>query len=98
MSITGVRENPLQFMRTYDGSLEDPDNQPATIAFGDPELLSTPCRACGCSHVFTAIAPRGQREQPLYPACCACGRERDDLADFYADPPAQPRLFAGLLE
>jgi hypothetical protein len=29
---------------------------------------------------------------PLYPACCRCGRERDDLTEFYADPPLQPRL------
>jgi len=66
--------------------------------FGDPEMTRTPCPACGCSDVFTAIAPPGQREMPLYLACCRCGRERDDLADFYADPPTQPRRFAGFLE
>jgi len=47
---------------------------------------------------FTAVAPPGAREMPLYPACCGCGRERDDLADFYAEPPTQPRHFAGLIE
>ena len=66
--------------------------------FSDPELTWTPCPACGCPEVFTAVAPPGEREQPLYPACCLCGRERDDLAEFYADPPTQPRLSAGLLE
>lgn len=66
-----------------------------TVAFGDPELTWTPCPACGCSHIFTAVALPGQREMPLYPACCRCGRERDDLADFYADPPTQPRRLTG---
>jgi hypothetical protein len=50
--------------------------------FGDPELTTTPCPACGCADVFTALAPPGEREMPLYPACCRCGRERDDLAEF----------------
>jgi hypothetical protein len=77
--------------------MDSPENPPRA-GFGDPELLCPPCRACGSSQAFTAVAPRGQREQPLYPACCGCGCERDDLADFYADPPAQPRLFAGSLE
>jgi hypothetical protein len=66
-----------------------------TMAFAEPELISTPCPCCGCSDVFTAVSPPGQREMPLYPACCRCGRERDDLAEFYADPPIQPRSFAG---
>ncbi len=67
------------------------------MSYGDPELeLDPPCPACGSRTIFTAVAPPGQREIPLYPACCQCGRERDDLADFYADPPTQPRLFAGL--
>jgi hypothetical protein len=56
--------------------------------FGDPELTATPCPACGCADVFTAVAARGEREQPLYLRCCQCGRERDDLADYYGDPPA----------
>jgi hypothetical protein len=65
---------------------------------GDPELeLDPPCPACGSRAIFTAVAAPGQREMSLYPACCQCGRERDDLADFYADPPTQPRRFAGLL-
>jgi hypothetical protein len=82
----------LDIMRDHAGAgLEN-------TAFGDAELLSPPCRACGSRQVFIAVAPRGHREQPLYPACCGCGCERDDLADFYADPPAQPRLFAGSLE
>jgi hypothetical protein len=49
-------------------------------------------RLSGCPDAFIAIAPPGTREMPLYPACCGCGRERDDLAAFYADPPMQPRL------
>jgi len=60
--------------------------------FTYPELISTPCPACGCPEIFTGVAPPGEREQPLYPACCQCGRERDDLTDYYADPPRQPRL------
>jgi hypothetical protein len=68
------------------------------MSFGDPEMTRTPCPACGGADVFTAVAPPGQREMPLYLACCRCGRERDDLADFYADPPTQPRRFAGFLE
>ena len=66
---------------------------------GNPELsFEWPCTKCGYSDVFTAVAPPGQREMPQYPACCPCGRERDDLVDFYAEPPTQPRHFAGLLE
>jgi hypothetical protein len=60
--------------------------------YGDPELATTPCPACGCPDIFTAVAPPGAREMPLYPACCRCGRERADLAAFYADPPLEPRL------
>lgn len=55
--------------------------------FGDPELSATPCSACGCPDVFTAVAPPGEREQPLFLRCCQWGRERDDLADYYGDPP-----------
>jgi hypothetical protein len=62
------------------------------MTYGDPELTTTPCPACGCSDIFTASAAPGTREMPLYPACCRCGRERDDLAAFYADPPREPRL------
>jgi hypothetical protein len=66
------------------------------MSYGDPELeLDPSCPACGCRAVFTGVAMPGQREMPFYPACCQCGRERDDLADFYADPPTQPRRFAG---
>jgi hypothetical protein len=60
--------------------------------YGDPELTTMPCLACGCDTIFTASVPPGIREMPLYPACCRCGRERDDLAAFYDDPPMQPRL------
>jgi hypothetical protein len=61
------------------------------MAYGDPELsFERSCPKCGCSDVFTAVAPPGQREMPLYPACCGGGRERNDLADFYAEPPTQP--------
>ena len=63
-----------------------------TLSYGDPELIARPCPACGCADVFTASAPPGTREMPLYPACCRCGQERDDLDAFYADPPTQPRL------
>ena len=62
------------------------------MTYGNPELTTTRCPACGSTHVFTALAPPGERETPLYPACCGCGRERDDLAAFYANPPMQPRL------
>jgi len=69
------------------------------MSYGDPEIEPvTGCPGCGCHAVFTAVAPPGQREMPLYLACCRCGRERDDLDDFYADPPTQPRLFVGFLE
>ena len=52
--------------------------------FGRPEMeFAAPSSACGARQVFTAVAPPGQRESPLYLRCCQCGRERDDLADFY---------------
>jgi hypothetical protein len=63
-----------------------------TMSYGEPEMTSTPCPACGCADIFTAVAPPGAREMPVYPVCCRCGRERDDFAAFYADPPRQPRL------
>jgi hypothetical protein len=68
------------------------------MILSNPELTWTPCPTCGCLDIFTTVAPPGEREQPLYPACCQCGRERDDLAEFYADPPTQPRFCAGFLE
>jgi len=55
------------------------------MRLGDPEMTLTPCPACGCAEVFTAVAPPGEREMPLYPVCCRCRCERDDLADFYAN-------------
>jgi DNA-directed RNA polymerase subunit RPC12/RpoP len=73
------------------------------MTYGDPELeLDPPCPSCGFRAVFTAVAPPGdprlrRDEMPLYPACVRCGRERDDLAGFYADPPTQPQRFAGFL-
>ena len=51
------------------------------MRLGDPEMTLTPCPACGCAEVFTAVAPPGEREMPLYPVCCRCRCERDDLAD-----------------
>ncbi|MGA9314376.1 MAG: hypothetical protein WBV77_07090 [Solirubrobacteraceae bacterium] len=47
--------------------------------FGDPELTCTPCPACGCVDVFTALAPPGERERPTMLRCCWCHRERADL-------------------
>jgi hypothetical protein len=60
------------------------------MSFADPELeqLDPPCPGCGSRAVFTAVALPGQREMPLYPACCHCGCEREDLADYCGDPPA----------
>jgi hypothetical protein len=53
------------------------------MSYGPPEIEhTTPCRACGCSDVFTAVAPPGEREQPVYLRCCDCGQERADL-EFY---------------
>ena len=60
------------------------------MSYGDPELTWTPCLCCGCAELFTAVAPPGAREQPLYLACCGCFRERDDLADWYGDAPTAP--------
>jgi hypothetical protein len=57
------------------------------MAYGDPELTWTPCPACGCPDVFTAVAARGQREMPFYPACCRCGREREGLAGHWQSLP-----------
>jgi hypothetical protein len=53
-----------------------------------PEMeVELPCQACGCHAVFTAVAPPGERANPLYLRCCQCGRERTDLADLYNDLP-----------
>jgi hypothetical protein len=47
---------------------------------GDSELeVEEGCPGCGCRAVFAAVAPPGEREQPVYLKCCRCGRERDDL-------------------
>jgi hypothetical protein len=62
------------------------------MSSGELETTSTPRPSCACAAIFAAVAPSGAREIPLYPVCCRCGRERDDLAAFYADPPRQPRL------
>ncbi len=44
------------------------------MTYGDPELeLDPPCPGSDSRAVFTAVAPPGQREMPLYPACCHCG-------------------------
>jgi len=56
------------------------------------ELNSVPgLWRCGGFH---RRGPLGEREMPLYPVCCRCRCERDDLANFYAHPPIQPRRFA----
>jgi Replication protein C C-terminal region len=77
--------------------LQRPRTGESSMRFGDPELTLTPCPACGCAEVFTAEAPPGELEMPLYPAWCRCRcrYERDDVADFYVNPPIQPRRFAG---
>jgi hypothetical protein len=54
-----------------------------THRYGPPEIEQTPpCPTCVCRSVFTAIAPPGKREQPVFLRCCQCGRERADL-EFY---------------
>jgi hypothetical protein len=35
------------------------------MRLGDPEMALTPCPACVCAEVFTAVAPPGEREMPL---------------------------------
>ena len=53
------------------------------MSYGPPEIEQVPpCPVCACRSVFTAIAPPGKREQPIYLRCCECGRERADL-EFY---------------
>ncbi len=51
--------------------------------FRPPEIKSElPCQDCGCRSMFTAVAPPGERSDPLFLRCCQCGREREDLKDF----------------
>lgn len=58
------------------------------MSYGPPEIEHTPpCRACGCRAVFTAVAPPGEREQPVYLRCCECGRERADI-DYHEEQSA----------
>jgi hypothetical protein len=49
------------------------------MKYGDAEMTSTPCPACGCRELFTELARPGEREQPIMLRCCWCHRERDDL-------------------
>ena len=62
--------------------LHHPRTGGSGMRFGDPELTVTPCPACGCAEVFTAVAPPGEREMPLYPACCQSRCERDRPSRF----------------
>lgn len=48
-------------------------------SYGDPEIISTACPACGCHEVFSDLARPGEREQPVRLRCCQCHRERADL-------------------
>jgi hypothetical protein len=59
--------------------------------YGDPELLPARGRLAVAGGVRRLGAARHPRNAALS-GLCRCGRERDDLADFYADPPTQPRL------
>ena len=50
------------------------------MSYGPPEIDQTPpCPHCAARAVFRAVAPPGQREQPVHLRCCECGRERADL-------------------
>ncbi len=61
-----------------------PDKEPPR-SFDEPVYALVPaCAACGCREIVQALAPIGQREQPVFLRCCQCGRERDDL-DFYEE-------------
>jgi hypothetical protein len=43
------------------------------MSYGPPEIEQTPpCPHCEARVVFRAIAPPGQREQPVYLRCCEC--------------------------
>jgi hypothetical protein len=55
------------------------------MSYGPPEIEQTsPCPACQCRTVFQTVAPKGQREQPVYLCCSGCGQERADL-EFYEE-------------
>jgi hypothetical protein len=41
---------------------------------------------------YSAVVPPGQREMPLYPPVAGAGA-REELADFYADPPIRHPAF-----
>lgn len=68
------------------------------MTHGGPELEHWRCRRAASNSTRCAPpAVAGPSSPPSHRlvSCCRCGRERDDLAEFYADPPTQPRLFAG---
>jgi hypothetical protein len=71
------------------------------VNHSDPELeLDPPCPGCDSRAVFTAVAQPGQREMPLYPACCQCGREREELGRLLRrsagiDGPQRSSVLAG---
>jgi hypothetical protein len=54
-----------------------PDELPSggldDTAFGYPELLSPPCRAYGCSHVFTALARVVSASNPSFRSVARVG-------------------------
>lgn len=53
------------------------------MSISEPEIdQAPPCPTCACRSVFTAIAPPGKRERPVYLRCCQCGQERADI-EFY---------------
>ena len=55
-------------------------------AFPYPEMqIDAACPSCGSRAVVTAVAPRGERERPVFLRCYGCGRERDDV-EFYEEP------------
>jgi hypothetical protein len=50
------------------------------MTYGHPEIENVPpCSHCAGRSVFRAVAPPGEREQPIYLRCCECGIERTDL-------------------
>ena len=65
---------------------DDAEDKSMSVSYGEPELIvETSCPWCAGRNVFRDLAPPGEREQPLFLRCCDCGRERDDLADFYVE-------------
>ena len=51
-----------------------------------PSLEELPCPACGCHAPVTPdMAAMGERENPHFLRCSACGSERIDLSDYYGD-------------